>query len=52
MCRTCPGKDFADSVLFLTIASVLAMYDIHPYVNPETGVEELPELVLGINTVR
>lgn len=42
--RICPGRYFADMSLWLIIACTLAVFDIKPYVNPDTGVEELPEI--------
>lgn len=40
--RLCPGKHFAQTTMWLTIATVLSVFDIRPYVDPETGMELLP----------
>ena len=42
--RICPGRFFADNVLWLTIACTLATFDITPYVDPGTGLEDPPEV--------
>lgn len=48
----CPGKAFADSILFVTIASILAVYDIEPYTEPVFGAKVLPELENQLGIVR
>ncbi|THH08835.1 hypothetical protein EW145_g2441 [Phellinidium pouzarii] len=40
--RVCPGKFFVDTVLWMTMAKVLASFDIKPYIDPVTKLEELP----------
>ncbi|EJC97786.1 cytochrome P450 [Fomitiporia mediterranea MF3/22] len=40
----CPGKYLADSTLWLVAANVLALFDILPYVDPDTGKAENPKL--------
>ncbi|EJD05107.1 cytochrome P450 [Fomitiporia mediterranea MF3/22] len=41
--RVCPGKYFADSTLWFAMANVLALFDICPCTNAETGDVELPK---------
>ncbi|KAH8114914.1 cytochrome P450 [Phellopilus nigrolimitatus] len=41
--RVCPGKLFAESMLWMTMANVLACFAIRPCSDPLTGVEELPK---------
>lgn len=48
----CPGKAFADSILFVTIASILAVYDIEPYTEPVFGAKVLPEIENQLGIVR
>ena len=36
---------FSDSILLVTFARILAVYDIRPHKDPVTGVEQLPEIV-------
>ncbi|KAL5532017.1 hypothetical protein ACEPAF_5581 [Sanghuangporus sanghuang] len=40
--RFCPGRVFAESIMWITIASVLAAFDILPCMDPVTGKEILP----------
>ncbi|KAL5480690.1 hypothetical protein ACEPAI_9630 [Sanghuangporus weigelae] len=40
--RVCPGRAFAESVMWITIANVLAAFDISPWKDPVTGEEVLP----------
>lgn len=35
--RICPGRFFADATIWLTVANVLAFFDIGPIVDPESG---------------
>ena len=37
--RICPGRFFADDLIWLTIASVLSVYDILPPLDPQSGEE-------------
>ncbi|EJD04755.1 cytochrome P450 [Fomitiporia mediterranea MF3/22] len=48
--RLCPGRHFAEATVFLTYACFLAAFDIRPYVNSETGKEELPEIAFACGT--
>ncbi|KAF8740522.1 cytochrome P450, partial [Rhizoctonia solani] len=41
--RSCPGNHYAEASLFILFASVLAVFDLGPKVNPATGQEEMPE---------
>lgn len=41
--RECPGRHLADTILFLTIANTLAIFDIKRKTN-ENGAEIVPEL--------
>ncbi|KAL5496045.1 hypothetical protein ACEPAH_3138 [Sanghuangporus vaninii] len=47
--RVCPGRAFAESVMWLTIANVLAAFDILPWKDPVTGEEVLPVAVSKSN---
>ncbi|THH08770.1 hypothetical protein EW145_g2477 [Phellinidium pouzarii] len=40
--RICPGRFFADANAWLTIANVLAVFDILPPIDPITGRETIP----------
>ncbi|EJD06399.1 uncharacterized protein FOMMEDRAFT_76373 [Fomitiporia mediterranea MF3/22] len=40
--RACPGKYFADTILWETIVNVLALFNIKPYTNPKTGKIDVP----------
>ncbi|KAL5504696.1 hypothetical protein ACEPAH_7359 [Sanghuangporus vaninii] len=40
--RVCPGRAFAESVMWITMANVLAAFDITPWRDPFTGEEVLP----------
>lgn len=37
--RICPGRFFADSTVWLTIATVFAVFDLRPYVDPGSKKE-------------
>lgn len=39
----CPGRFFADKLLWMTIANVLALFDILPPLHPVTGDAVMPE---------
>ncbi|KAH8116042.1 cytochrome P450 [Phellopilus nigrolimitatus] len=41
--RLCPGRHFADSIIWLTIVNVLATFDIRPYKDPVSGEDVPPE---------
>lgn len=41
--RSCPGNHYAEASLFITFASMLAVFDIKPKVDPATGREMVPE---------
>ncbi|EJD06403.1 cytochrome P450 [Fomitiporia mediterranea MF3/22] len=41
--RACPGKYFADSMLWEAAANVLALFDMRLYTDPETGKTEVPK---------
>ncbi|EJD06677.1 cytochrome P450 [Fomitiporia mediterranea MF3/22] len=49
--RICPGKYLADTTLWLTVATVLALFDISPYIDPKTGMVEVPKLELNSDGV-
>lgn len=36
-CRICPGRFFADATIWLTVANVLAFFDIGPIADLESG---------------
>ncbi|KAL5521415.1 hypothetical protein ACEPAG_9341 [Sanghuangporus baumii] len=40
--RVCPGRAFAESVMWITISNVLAAFTIMPWKDPVTGEEALP----------
>ncbi|KAL5483173.1 hypothetical protein ACEPAI_8402 [Sanghuangporus weigelae] len=42
--RVCPGRAFAESVIWITISNVLAAFTIMPWQDPITGEEVLPVL--------
>ena len=42
--RICPGRHFADASAWLLVSNVLAVFNVLPQVNPETGEEVLPEV--------
>ncbi|KAL5532007.1 hypothetical protein ACEPAF_5571 [Sanghuangporus sanghuang] len=48
--RACPGKAFADSIMWTTMANVLTAYDILPSRDPVTGddVYPVPEFESGL----
>ncbi|KAL5483180.1 hypothetical protein ACEPAI_8409 [Sanghuangporus weigelae] len=48
--RVCPGKAFADSIMWITMANVLAAFDILPCRDPVTGedVYSVPEFESGL----
>ncbi|KAH8116037.1 cytochrome P450 [Phellopilus nigrolimitatus] len=41
--RACPGRLFADTIIWLTMANVLAAFDIQPYKDPVSGNDVPPE---------
>ncbi|KAH8116040.1 cytochrome P450 [Phellopilus nigrolimitatus] len=42
--RVCPGRNFADTVVWLTMVSVLAAFDIRPVRDPDSGKDVPPDL--------
>lgn len=44
MIRICPGRFFADATVWLTIATVLAVFDIGLYIDPGSKKEIPPEI--------
>lgn len=50
--RICPGRYFADANLWLFIACFLAVFDVGYYVNPDTGLEEEPEIIFSTGALR
>lgn len=48
--RLCPGRHFAEVTVWMTYACFLAAFDIGPYVNPETGCAEPPEVLFAGGT--
>jgi len=44
--RICPGRYFADNVLFLTVASVLSVFTFRPSMGPN-GTPEMPEVKMS-----
>ncbi|KAH8114932.1 cytochrome P450 [Phellopilus nigrolimitatus] len=51
--RICPGRFFADASIWLALASILAVFDILPPIDPDTGKETLPlaEYSLGLTRI-
>ncbi|KAJ1306124.1 hypothetical protein OPQ81_010835 [Rhizoctonia solani] len=49
--RSCPGQHYAEASLFVLIASILAVFDIKPKVNPVTGREEIPEAKVALQAL-
>ena len=41
--RACPGRFFADTNAWLTIANMLAAFEILPPIDPVTGKEFIPK---------
>lgn len=41
---SCPGNHYAEASLFIIVASILAVFDIKPTVDPVTGLEMIPEV--------
>ncbi|KAI5122645.1 hypothetical protein M0805_007908 [Coniferiporia weirii] len=50
--RVCPGKFFVDTIVWITMASALAAFDIRSCKNPRTGVEEPPNLEFENEAIR
>ncbi|THH01886.1 hypothetical protein EW145_g6841 [Phellinidium pouzarii] len=48
--RLCPGRHFAEVTVWLTYACFLAVFNISPYVDPETGRAEPPEVLFAEGT--
>jgi len=42
--RICPGKHFADAMVWQVMAKTLALFDVLPPLNKNTGQPELPEV--------
>ncbi|KAH8116043.1 cytochrome P450 [Phellopilus nigrolimitatus] len=42
--RVCPGRNFADAIIWLTMVSVLATFDIRPVRDPDSGKDVPPDL--------
>ncbi|CAE6475243.1 unnamed protein product [Rhizoctonia solani] len=49
--RSCPGNHYAEASLFILIASILAVFDIKPKINPMTGKEELPVAKVALHAL-
>ncbi|CAE6504159.1 unnamed protein product [Rhizoctonia solani] len=49
--RSCPGLHYAEASLFIVVASILAVFDIKPKVNPVTGQEEIPEAKVALHAL-
>ena len=50
--RSCPGRYFADDLVWLSIASVLAVFDVLPSVDPESGEPILPKMEFESAAIR
>lgn len=40
----CPGRFFADEMFWLVVACTLAVFDFHTHIDPDTGIEVIPQL--------
>ncbi|KAJ1306125.1 hypothetical protein OPQ81_010836 [Rhizoctonia solani] len=49
--RSCPGIHYGEASLFILFASILAVFDIKPKVNPTTGQEEMPEAKVALRAL-
>ncbi|CAE7069787.1 unnamed protein product [Rhizoctonia solani] len=49
--RSCPGNHYAEASLFIVVASILAVFDIKPIINPTTGQEEIPEAKVALHAL-
>ncbi|KAH7334815.1 cytochrome P450 [Rhizoctonia solani] len=49
--RSCPGNHYAEASLFIMFASMLAVFDMKPKVDPATGKEEMPEVTVTLNAL-
>ncbi|EUC65233.1 cytochrome P450 family oxidoreductase OrdA, putative [Rhizoctonia solani AG-3 Rhs1AP] len=49
--RVCPGKTLATEILWIFAASILANFDILPWVDEVTGLPNLPEGTYGDGTI-
>lgn len=47
----CPGNSFAEASLFITFASMLAVFNIQPAVDPVTGKKIIPETKVTTNAL-
>ncbi|KAF8608281.1 cytochrome P450 [Ceratobasidium sp. AG-I] len=49
--RMCPGNNFAEASLFITFASMLAVFNIEPTVDPISGKKIIPETKVTTNAL-
>ncbi|CAE6504149.1 unnamed protein product [Rhizoctonia solani] len=49
--RACPGNHYAETSLFIMFASMLAVFDMRPKIDPATGKEEMPEVKVTLNAL-
>ncbi|CUA73980.1 O-methylsterigmatocystin oxidoreductase [Rhizoctonia solani] len=49
--RICPGQTLATEVLWISAASILANFDILPWINEITGLPVFPEGIYGDGTI-
>ncbi|KAF8608280.1 cytochrome P450, partial [Ceratobasidium sp. AG-I] len=49
--RICPGGDFAEASLFITFASMLAVFNIEPTVDPISGKKIIPKTKVTTNAL-
>lgn len=47
----CPGNNFAEASLFITFASMLAVFDFKPVLDPISGKEIIPETRVTTNAL-
>ncbi|CCO31503.1 O-methylsterigmatocystin oxidoreductase Short=OMST oxidoreductase [Rhizoctonia solani AG-1 IB] len=49
--RSCPGSHYAEASLFILFASILAVFDLTPKINPVTGQAEMPEGKVAVHAL-
>ena len=52
MNRSCPGRYFADDLVWLSIATVLAVFDIVPAIDSKSGEPIMPKVEFESAVIR
>ena len=52
MSRSCPGRHFADDLVWLSIATVLAVFDIVPAIDSKSGEPIMPKVEFESAVIR